>query len=186
MTGTGSRGSSHRQYRLLRRAAALAGVAMLAACSGSPPAGSTGSLAAGSSRYQQALAYAQCMRTHGIANFPDPNSEGRFIIGYSNQVINGVSHGHGVNQDSPQFLSANKACEKLLPNGGQPTAAQQRQQMSALLQLAECVRSHGIPNFPDPAANGSMNLTGTGIDPALVQSVMQTCMKLTHFGQGAS
>lgn len=165
--------------------AVAAGLAVLAACSTTPTAGSAGSVAAGSSRYQKALAYAQCMRSHGIANFPDPNSEGRLLI--SNQVVNGASN--GVNSDSPQFLSANKTCAKLLPNGGQPTAAQQQQQMSALLKLAECMRSHGIPNFPDPTADGSgasFNLIGSGIGPALLQSVMQTCMKLTHFGQGTS
>ncbi len=185
MTGSTSRASGHHRYRLLRRAGALAGLAMLAACSASPPAGSSGSLPAGSSRYQKGLAYAECMRSHGIANFPDPNSQGRFII--SNNVVNGVSH--GVDQSSPQFVSANRTCEKLLPNGGQITAAQQRQQMSELLSVAECIRSHGIPNFPDPIQSGSgvsfPPQSGSGTDLARVQSLMQTCMKLTHFGQGA-
>src|SRR5258708_10507278 len=151
MTGSTSRASGHHRYRLLRRAGALAGLAMLAACSASPPAGSSGSLPAGSSRYQKGLAYAECMRSHGIANFPDPNSQGRFII--SNNVVNGVSH--GVDQSSPQFVSANRTCEKLLPNGGPITPAHQRRQMSAALLLAQCLPSHGIPNFPDPLPSGT-------------------------------
>jgi hypothetical protein len=167
-------------------AGALAGLALLAACSGPPPpAGSPGSLPAGSPRYQKALAYAQCMRSHGIANFPDPNNQGDFILG--NTVINGVSH--GVNQNSPQYLSANTTCQKLLPGGGQLTPAQEQRMMTAALRLAQCIRSHGIPNFPDPTQNGSSGgsfpLNGSGIDPARVRPAMQTCMKLTHFSQGA-
>jgi hypothetical protein len=175
MTGAGGRASGHWRYRLLRPAAALAGLALLAACSGSPPAGS-----AGSSPYQQGLAYAQCMRSHGVANFPDPNSEGRFII--SSQVVNGVVV-QGVDQTSPQFISANKTCQKLLPRGGQETPAQHRQQMSELLRLAQCMRAHGIPDFPDPTADGSFSYNSG--DPARVHSQMLTCMTLTHFGQGA-
>ena len=183
MTGTGSRASGHWRYSLLRRAAALAGLGMLAACSGSPSA--TDSPPAGSSRYEQANAYAECMRSHGVPNFPDPNSQGGFDI--SSQVANGVVQ--GVDQNSPQFVSADKTCQKLLTGGGQVTPAQQRQQMSQLLRLAECVRSHGLPNFPDPTPSRggeTFNLSGLGIgNPARIQSLMQTCMKLTHFSQGA-
>jgi len=179
MTGTGSRASGQRRYSLLRRAAALAGLAILAACSSSPPDGSAGSPPAGSSGYQQPLAYAQCMRSHGVPNFPDPNSHGGFDL--SSQVVNGVVQ--GVDQTSPQFISANKACQKLLPGGGQGTPAQHRQQMSELLRLAQCMRAHGIPNFPDPTADGSFSYNSG--DPARVHSQMLSCMTLTHFGQGA-
>ncbi len=180
MTGTGSRGSGHWQYRLLRRAAALTGLAMLAACGVSVSAGSSGSPPAGSSPYQQALAYAECMRSHGVPNFPDPNGHGGFDI--RSQVVNGVVQ--GVDQNSPQFVSANKACEKLMPSGGQGSPAQHRQQMSELLRLAQCMRAHGIPNFPDPTADGSFSFNSG--DPGRVHSLMLTCMTLTHFGQAAS
>ena len=65
--------------RGLRRAAALAVVAavavLTAACGvvhvhfGS----SGGSASAGSATYRADLAYAQCMQTHGLPDFPDPN-----------------------------------------------------------------------------------------------------------------
>jgi hypothetical protein len=41
-----------------------------------------------------------------------------------------------------------------------------REGLAGMLKYAECMRSHGIPNFPDPFGNSNQigfNLTGTGI-----------------------
>ena len=113
-------------------AAALAGTAVLAAaCGGGSPAGAGSGN--GQTPYQQALAYAHCMRAHGDPGFPDPNSQGLF------------PHPAG-----PQYQSATRACEHLLPS--QPlTAAQEQGHVSQALRFAACMRSHGIPHFPDPA-----------------------------------
>ena len=66
--------------RRLRRAGllpAMAAVAVLtAACGGSA---SSSSSAGGSANYQQALAYSECMRAHGVADFPDPDAQGNII-----------------------------------------------------------------------------------------------------------
>jgi hypothetical protein len=83
------------------------------------------------------LAYAQCMRSHGVANFPDPNGQG-------------VIQGSGINPGSPSFQAADKACRHVLPNGGQPTAAQQAKALAQALKFSQCMRSHGISGFPDP------------------------------------
>jgi hypothetical protein len=50
-------------------AGAATAKAMATGCGGSPPA-------AGSSTPQQALAYAQCMRSHGDPGFPNPSNDG--------------------------------------------------------------------------------------------------------------
>jgi subtilase family serine protease len=93
-----------------RRAAALAAgaaVAVLAACGGSPPSpGSSASTQ--SATYQADLAYARCMQTHGVPDFPDPNPAGGFSI-------SGQPHGN-----SPA-ARANDACEHLLSAGGTGT-----------------------------------------------------------------
>lgn len=143
--GTGGPGRSRRAGRLAGLLAALASLALLAAgCGGSPPSagGSPGSQTTSSSRYQEALAYAQCMRSHGIADFPDPDSSGRFVLSSSN--------GSGVDQSTPQYAAASKTCEKLLPNDGQMTPAQLRQAMAQALKYSACMRSHGLANYPDP------------------------------------
>jgi hypothetical protein len=55
--------------------AAAAGIALLAAAC----TGGGGSPAAGSSAFQEALAYAKCMRSHGAPSWPDPNDQGQFF-----------------------------------------------------------------------------------------------------------
>ena len=55
-------------------AAALASLAILAAgcSSGSSGTSAAASSSSGTSAVSQALKYSQCMRSHGIADFPDP------------------------------------------------------------------------------------------------------------------
>jgi hypothetical protein len=105
------------------------------ALSSSGASGGQFSVAGGSE--SQMLAYAQCMRTHGVANFPDPNGQG-------------VISGSGINPGSASFQTANKDCRHFMPNGGQPTPAQQAQAMAQALKFSECMRAHGLSDFPDP------------------------------------
>ena len=99
-----------------RRAAALAVAAAVAvlitACGvvhvhlGS----SGGSVSTGSATYRAELAYAQCMRAHGLPGFPGPQSPG------------GPSEHVNVNPDSPA-ARANDACKHLLAGGSTGPAA---------------------------------------------------------------
>jgi len=145
-------------------AVALAGIAALgAACGGSPPA-SAGS-DSGQTPYQQALAYARCMRAHGDPGFPAPNSQGLF------------PHPAG-----PQYQSASRTCGYLLPS--QPlTAAQKHEHVRQALRFAACMRSNGVPSFPDPTVVGDG--TAVGLNPARgtdtnspqFQAALRTCRK---------
>lgn len=105
--------------------------------------------------------FSSCMRSHGVPRFPDPSSSGAMSIG----------RGSGIDPNSPKFRAAQTACEKLLPNGGQPTAAQQARMQQQALAFSACMRSHGVPSFPDPSfSGGHVQLSikggsGTGIDP---------------------
>ena len=90
----------------------------------------------------QALAYAQCMRSHGVPDFPDPNAQGGFSIQ--------GGPGSGLNPGSATFQAADKECRHLLPNDGQPTAAQQAHALAQALKFSQCMRSHGLADFPDP------------------------------------
>jgi hypothetical protein len=56
---------------------------------------------------QQMLAYARCMRQHGI-DIPDPKP-GEGI---------GVDGSKGVNPDDPKFKAADQACQQYMPRGG--------------------------------------------------------------------
>jgi hypothetical protein len=79
------------------------------------------------------------MRGHGVPNFPDPSTDGSINIGGSS----------GLNPRSPEFQSAQHVCGALLPLKGAPPkmSAGERQ---AALRFAQCMRAHGLPDFPDP------------------------------------
>jgi hypothetical protein len=99
----------------------------------------------GAPSQQQMVAYSQCMRSHGVPEFPEP-TEGHLLIRTSNH--NG--HVSGVDPRSAQFQAAQKICGKLLPSGGTPSPAQQAKMQEQALRFSQCMRTHGVPNFPDP------------------------------------
>jgi hypothetical protein len=151
----------------------LASIALLAAaCGGSSPSTATG----GSTYYQKAVAYAQCMRSHGLPSFPDPNSQGQFPP---------IQEGrNGVSQQAVQ--SAQNACRHLQPGGGSGTTRQQQAKLTQALNFSRCMRAHGVPNFPDPStSNGGMgyNLSGVDTHSPQYQSAQQTCRSQSGKGQ---
>lgn len=148
--------------RLAGVLAASAGLALLVtACSGSGSSASSGgsSPSGESSAFQKALAYAECMRSHGAPNFPDPSSNGVLA--------------RDSNDSQSALRAAGNACLSLVP-GGQPAQPQQLQQeQTNELKFAQCMRSSGIPNWPDPTNMGGeyeFNLHAVGIDPNTPQA----------------
>jgi hypothetical protein len=101
------------------------------------------------------------MRAHGVTNFPDPNAQG--VIQYSSTM--------GIDPNSQTFTSARTACNNLLPNGGQPTPAQQAQRQQEMVAFSKCMRAHAIKDFPDPGfSHGHFGITitatpGGDLDP---------------------
>ena len=170
---------------------ATAAVALLTACSGSPSsAGSGGSPGAGgSAAAASAVAHSACMRSHGVPNYPDPDSGGQ--VPKTGAQLLGVS--------ASQYQAAQHACRHMLPAGGSfqqqehqcmqdsdcPPALVQ-QMMTGDLKLARCMRSHGVPNFPDPTNGGPsgpvFNITQAGISDAASHSPRFTT-KLTECGR---
>ncbi len=149
-------------------AALLLAAALLAGCGGGSPNGgvaslgthgstsrsSTSAAASASEGHEaspasQAVAYTSCMHSHGVPNFPEPH-----VSEHGGGVSIKMAVPAGVGQN-PRFKSAEEACRKLLPGGGPDsqaplTPAQQEQ----YLRAAACIRSHGVPNFPDPTFSG--------------------------------
>jgi hypothetical protein len=121
------------------------------------------------------------MRTHGEPNMPNL-TEG------PNGVHISASPDSAFDPNTPQFTAANKVCEHLIPKKGSVitgstiTAADQ----ADYLKAAVCMRSHGVPNFPDPTfANNSVSFdTSTAIDKNAPQykSALVTCEKLIPSG----
>jgi hypothetical protein len=71
-------------------------------------------------------------------------------------------------------------------SGGSPTTAASKDR--AIQRYASCMRSHGVPKFPDPkASSGGMSLTigpGSGVDPNAPQfkTAEKACHKLMPGG----
>ncbi len=161
------------RHQRIAAAIVAIGVLPLVACSGSPSsAGSGGAPNATGSTAPSAVGYSACMRSHGVPDYPDPDSSGQLPKGDAQQF--GVS--------TSQYGSAQQACQYLLPTGGSlqqqeyqcmqnsdcPSALVQ-QMLGADRRLARCMRSHGVPNFPDPTidSNGPIfNITNAGISDA--------------------
>ena len=164
---------------------ATAGLALLAAgCGGSPGArvakvGSTtmqsspsSNPPAASARQNRAVAFARCLRTHGVPDYPDPTTSGQLVKESPQQL--GVS--------SSRFQSASSACNHLLPNGGssRPNPAQVQRMKAQALHYSRCVRSHGVPNFPDPDSGGRIpDPASVGIDQGSpkFEAANETCGK---------
>jgi hypothetical protein len=159
-----------RRPQLWATATVVLAVTMAACSSGSQPSSTAASPGGSGSAMQTPLAkaeaFSQCMRSHGVSNWPDPvqTPSGR----YGFRTI-------GVDPNSAAFQSAQQACTALYPDafsGPQLTPAQQQ----AWLDWAKCIRSHGVPDFPDPTFSGSqVHDSGGGSSSPQLQSAMDAC-----------
>lgn len=132
---------------------ALASGLALAACGSAAKSSGTGSKA-----FASFLHFSECMRSNGVPNFPDPSPGGGIHI----------DTGSGLNPQAPAFQQAQDVCRKDLPGGGPPRVVPESQKI-ALINHAACIRSHGVPNYPDPTfpAGGGIELfLGSGINPS--------------------
>lgn len=92
------------------------------------------------------LAYAKCMREHGISDFPDPEPGGGIAIE--------GEPGGDLDPESPQFQAAHDACKSLLPALPPEDEQEIREEM---LAYARCMREHGFP-VPDPEPGEGLDL----------------------------
>ena len=149
--------------------AAAAGAALLAAgCGGSPRTHVQSPTA-------QPLAFSHCMRSRGVPNFPDPGSSG---VWPKSRVELAAGN--------PRFQAATDACGHLLPDGGPgvpPSAAVVQQIQSDMTKFARCMRSRGVPNWPDPTIDRGRAIfdpQAVGIDTssAQVSAKMHDCERV--------
>ncbi len=158
----GRAGPRGRSGRPRRRAGALAAVVagatlLAAACGGSSP--ETNTFAPGAT-YTQALAFAKCMRSNGVPQFPAPDGQGDF----NNAQIEALEN------NNSQADNAIHQCRSVLPNAGTGLTAEQIQQIQQqnlhnAVKAAHCMRAHGITNFPDPA--GTTQASGVNWQPVI-------------------
>jgi hypothetical protein len=139
----------------------------VAACGGS---GTTAGQPAGSgtnASNPQALTASQCMRAHGITNFPDPvKSAGGVGLSVAASPGGSTVTVGSIPFSGPAFTAAAKTCSFGPGDNTRPSlsAAQRR----GMLKNAACMRRHGVPNFPDPSfgpRGGVKGAAGAGVNP---------------------
>jgi hypothetical protein len=155
--------------RISLAAGGLAVAGLLAAgCSSSPPAPVASPPAGAAAGTNTKLVYINCLNTHG-AHLPPPGTHAT------------------VRRNSPQLVRAEQACRSLRPNPGGNGPVITAQDQADYLRAVQCVRSHGVPNFPDPVfANGGVHFPGPppGLDihSPQVQRAITICRRLIPAG----
>jgi hypothetical protein len=138
---------------------ALLGVGVLATgCNGSSNPGTTGSSTAVSS----GVAYTNCMRTHGVPDF---------------QV--------NLNQNSPTYQAAAQTCQSLKPGRNQNPQVPSKK-LAVEVRWAQCIRTHGVPTFPDPNAQGAFDSGVFDPTSSAFQAASQDCLSLQPAGSVAA
>ena len=123
-----------------------------AANSGCSPSGCS-SPGASASAEAIAVKFSECVRSHGLSGFPNPT------IG-----SNGLPNWFGVSQQAPAYKAADLACKHDLPDIGPHTPAEKAAANRAALKYAICMRSNGLPDFPDPNGQGLIQINhATGV-----------------------
>jgi hypothetical protein len=161
--------------RRLGPLAALAMLALIGAGCSDEPDGADDKPATN----QQAVAFSECMRDNGIAEFPDPDASGEL-------TIDGVVNGSSLDPSSPAWEEAMSACKDLQPPGFTGDEEVTAEQQDARLEFAQCIRDNGVEDFPDPAEGEP--LVNTNVIPSaateegmtILNAAMETCGDLAE------
>jgi hypothetical protein len=182
----------HGRRRLFFCVLTVVGLALIvAACGGGSPeagvasVGTTTTTAGASAGAANSAApggalveYARCMRAHGVSSFPEPGSlaAAGAIRDFKGEVVRAV----GSLASSPKFQAGQRACAQYF---GSPTTSPPQvsaQEMRKLLAVSHCLRTHGVPDFPDPnPVTGQLN-TPPGLDRSspTVLAALRACYAL--------
>lgn len=173
--------------------AAAAGLVLLAAACGggtssrstsassTPPGGGTSSTSApvSAAYVTDKLGLARCLRAHGVPNYPDPDSSGQEPAN-TKQLIS-----------SPQGQAAVGACSYWSDRVHGDVATENQALLADYVKFARCMRSRGLPNFPDPTnAEGRveflLNPSQDGFDPHSPQVLAKArqCESVLPAGSG--
>ena len=106
------------------------------------------------------------MRSHGVPDYPDPSSGGGFAIQSSANGSNATVsvNGHNVNVSGPALQRAMSRCQKYGPHGPPISGSQLAAIRQGAVKMAECMRSHGVPSFPDPKVSAGPGGSGIQVE----------------------
>ena len=155
----------------------IAAIAIVAGCSKTPA--ENGETTTTTTRDDQAVTFSECMRDHGVSEFPDPDpSEGL--------TIDGVLNGSSLDPNTATWKDAIRACRDLQPSGFTGDKDVSAKERNTRLEFAQCIRDNGVPDFPDPADDEPLVDTNripsaaTDAGMGVLNAAMQTCGELAE------
>jgi hypothetical protein len=114
------------------------------------------------------LKFSQCMRDQGLTWYPDPQPDGGLV----------VHNPEGVDQSKVD--KAEETCKKYNPAENR-TGTISAEDLDRIRQMSQCIRDHGFPKYPDPDANGGIQIdekaTGISHDDPAFEKARQECQK---------
>ena len=160
--------------RLLAALGLIAMVLMISACGSSAHSGGSGGGGdPTATAHEKGVKFAECMRSNGVSEFPDPTASGKL-------TIDAVANGSSLDTSTPAFKQAISACKNLEP-AGFTGSKRSSQQQDAALKFAQCIRTNGVNDFPDPMPNGPLVDTNripsaaTSSGMSILNAAMQKC-----------
>jgi hypothetical protein len=111
--------------------------------------GAGGRQAAASESLAPWRAAVACARQHGMPRVPDP------VVGANGQIS---VPGYTKAQLTPAVLSACATQIRAVSATGSTHPIESASDIQALLRYAACMRSHGLPRWPDPNARGEFHV----------------------------
>jgi hypothetical protein len=131
---------------------AATALALLAACSGSSQSSGAGGTpnAGQAASSPSAVAYSDCMRSHGVPNYPDPGSDGALPKGNAQQFGVSSSQLQMAESDCQHLYPANDGAIQQCETTGDCPQAVVQQALNIMREYAQCLRSHGVARWPDP------------------------------------
>jgi hypothetical protein len=163
--------------RKLGPPAAFAMVALIGAGCSNEPAENGNAGNKNATNRDKAVKFAECMRDNGVSRFPDPDASGEL-------TIDGVLNGSSLDPSTPAWKEAIGACKDLQPPGFTGDEEVTHEEQEARLEFAQCIRDHGVEDFPDPAKGEPLVDTNripsaaTSGGMTILNAAMRTCRDL--------
>lgn len=142
----------------------------VASLSGNDSTATSAPAADAKSTEQKVLAFAQCMRDHGLANFPDPKVDAQGNIDRGS--FRDANQSGGFDPGSQTFRDAMSACRSNLDgvNFGGFGGIDRTKLQDAFVKYTACLRDQGLTDVKDPtfgqgdgpSAGGPPPTNGTG------------------------
>jgi hypothetical protein len=121
--------------------------------------------------------WAACMRSHGDPDQVDPTVDATKVI----QITLGAGYAGGVRGGSGACGAYLSAAQTALGGGTSPASSDD----ATALKFAQCMRTNGVPTYPDPTGNNQTihASSGSDLNPAnpTFQAASTLCTKKTGF-----